>query len=146
MNPPVSRWRLIALRGFYLLVCVGFGSSIWPSIFAPASLWGPVEGVTWSFYAAFSALCFLGVLHPLKLLPLLLIQFAYKSIWLVAVGLRLWRADAIDALAMEFVYACAIGAAIDLLLIPWPYVLREYVRAPYRVGPEPIATEPALRT
>ena len=127
----VSRWRIYVLRAFYLFVFVAFGSSIWPSIISPGELWEPVEGVTYSFYAAFSALCFLGFLHPLRMLPLLFIQLGYKSIWLLAVGLQLWQADAIDDVAAEFVRVCAIGVVIDLLVIPWPYVYRTYLNGPY---------------
>jgi hypothetical protein len=64
------------------------------------------------------------------MLPLLFIQLTYKTIWLLAVGLQLWLAGKIDPVAADLVRACAMGAIIDLIVIPWPYVWSNYISKP----------------
>ena len=54
--------------------------------------------------------------------PLLLFQLFYKIVWLIAVGAPSW--PALRGAAGEM----AAGAVIDLVVIPWPYVVEEYVK------------------
>jgi hypothetical protein len=60
----------------------------------------------------------------------LVFELAWKAIWLAAVGLPLWSAGPLDADAMETGKACLFGVILMLLVIPWPYVLANYVRRP----------------
>jgi hypothetical protein len=66
-----------------------------------------------------------GVRHPVKMVPLLLAQFTYKLIWILAF---LWPGIAPAARGLSPVM---IGGLIaDVLFIPWPYVVRAYIAAP----------------
>jgi hypothetical protein len=58
------------------------------------------------------------------MLPLLLLQLLYKSIWLIAVWLPLRSAGVSTGLTKTM----AIGVVVDLIVIPWPYVLTTYVK------------------
>jgi hypothetical protein len=86
--------------------------------------WDPVHGVALSSWAALPALSGLGVRYPLKMAPLLLLQFFYKSVWLMAVALPLRSAGQSTDLTKTFV----IGVVLDLIVIPWSYVLAHYVK------------------
>ncbi|MEX2962837.1 hypothetical protein [Microbulbifer sp. TYP-18] len=127
MQKEVSRWRINILRAFYLFIAVVFGFSVWPTIINPGEIWDPLEGVAFSFWGALTLLSLFGVLHPLKMLPVLLMQLTYKAIWMLAVGAQLWLAGEIDPVAAELVNANTIGIIIDLLVIPWPYVWATYI-------------------
>jgi hypothetical protein len=122
----ISTLRLYVMRLLFLLNFVLLGSDVWPEIFNHAGVWDPVKGVAWSFWAALSITSSLGLRYPLKMLPLLLIQLAYKSIWLVAVALPLRRVGLSSGLTGVFM----IGVAFDLIAIPWPYVFAQYVMKP----------------
>jgi hypothetical protein len=63
------------------------------------------------------------------MLPLLILQLFYKSVWLLAVGLPLRSAGQADSVAAGMIDTFAIAVVLDLLVIPWPYVLANYVRA-----------------
>jgi hypothetical protein len=52
----VSAVRLYALRLLYLLNFVGLGAMVWPAVLSPARPLGLLDGVAFSFWAAFSAL------------------------------------------------------------------------------------------
>ena len=89
----VSKFRIYLLRFFYILIFVLLGNEVWTEIFTHKGLWQPLPGVAFSFWAAFSTLAILGVLHPLKMIPLLLVQISYKLIWLIIVAYPLWSAN-----------------------------------------------------
>jgi hypothetical protein len=103
---------------------VGLGLSVWPEIVSHQGPWDPVRGAAFCFWAALSALCALGIRYPLKMLPLLLLQLLYKSIWLIVVALPLWSAGRTTEMTTIFVS----GVVADLIAIPWPYVLTTYVK------------------
>jgi len=124
----VSKFRIYLLRVFYAVIVALLGFQVWSEIFTHTALWEPLPAVAYSFWAAFSALAILGLLHPLKMLPLLLVQFFYKLIWLIIVAYPLWSAHQLTgSAAQELTKANSIGIVLDLLVIPWPYVIRNYV-------------------
>ncbi len=126
MQEDVSTFRLYLMRGVYLLITLGLGSMIWPLMFNHKP-WDVMHGVAMSLLAALSALMALGIRYPIKMLPLLLFELLWKAIWLIAIALPLWRANQLDAETMETVKACLMGVVICPLVIPWGYVLRNYV-------------------
>jgi len=65
-----------------------------------------------------------GLRYPLKMLPLLLLQLFYKLVWLTAVALPMWS----TLRSTDLTHAMVIGVVVDLIGIPWPYVLTDYVR------------------
>ena len=124
----VSRFRIYLLRFFYALVIVLLGVEVWTEIFTRKGVWQPLPAVAFSFWAAFSLLAILGLLHPLKMIPLLLVQFSYKLIWLIIVAFPLWSANELTGSAAQgLTEANSIGIIIDLLVIPWSYVWKNYV-------------------
>jgi hypothetical protein len=67
------------------------------------------------------------------MVPLLLLQFAYKLIWLGAVGYPLWSAHRLDQpMALDLMRASIAGAVADLIAIPWRYAVRRYVLGFFR--------------
>jgi hypothetical protein len=126
----VSTFRLYSMRTVYLLTFVGLGYSVWPEIIDHGKLWDPVKGAAFSFWAAYSALMGVGVRYPLKMLPLLILQLFYKSVWLLAVGLPLRSAGQIDPVAAGMIGVFATAVVLDLIVIPWPYVVANYVKKP----------------
>ncbi len=126
----VSTFRLYLLRAMYLLIVVGLGSEIWPGIIHHAKAWDLMHGVASSLLAAISVLAALGIRYPLQMLPLLLFELLWKAIWLLAIALPLWSANQLDADTMETVKACLMGIVLVPIVIPWPYVLAQYVKKP----------------
>lgn len=126
----VSLTRLYVLRAMYLLVVVGLALSLWPGVFAakkPFSAWEFFHSVETSMMAAFWLLCLLGIRYPLQLLPILMWELLWKTIWLIAVPLPLWLNGALDDKLLPNVFA--IGLVILVYAtIPWSYVYRHYVK------------------
>ena len=84
-----------------------------------------MNGVACSLLAAVSVLAAVGIRYPLQMLPILLFEMVWKSIWLIAVALPLWSTNQIDARTSEAVSNCLV-ATILIPLIPWRYVISQY--------------------
>jgi hypothetical protein len=125
----VSLLRLYALRAGYLLIAVAMGAQIWPLVFHHRHWDDLMHGVSVSMLAALTALALLGVRYPLKMLPILFMEVAWKTIWVLAMGLPLWQAGPLDANAADTMKACLMGG-IFLIVMPWGYVFTNYVKAP----------------
>jgi hypothetical protein len=115
--------RLYLMRLLYLMNFVLLGLDVWPAIVNHTGPWDPVRGVAFSFWAALSTLSILGLRYPLKMVPVLLLQFLYKLIWLAAVALPMWSA----VRSTDLGRAMSIGAVVDFVVIPWGYVFANYV-------------------
>ncbi|MNY72189.1 hypothetical protein D3C86_2106880 [compost metagenome] len=76
---------------------------------------------------AFWALCVLGLRYPLQLLPVLLWEVAWKSVWLILVALPIWASGQMDDVTMETV-AASLLVVIFPFIIPWRFVFAHYVR------------------
>jgi hypothetical protein len=124
----VSKFRFYLLRFFYLINAIFLGFVTWTEIFTHKLNWEPLPGVAFSFWAAFATLAILGVLYPLKMIPLLLMQVTYKLIWLIIVAYPLWSANhLLGSPAQELAEINFKGVMVDILIIPWPYVLKNYI-------------------
>jgi hypothetical protein len=120
----VSLLRLYVLRLMYVLNFVLLGSDVWPAIVHHQRIWDPLPGVAYSFWAALSALSGLGIRYPVAMLPLLFVQLVYKAVWLLAVARPLGFSGA----AKEMTTVFAVGLLLDIVAIPWPYVVKRFVK------------------
>ena len=125
-HPRVSLLRIYALRATYLLIAVGLGVEIWPDVLHHAKPWHLMEGVVNCILAAVSLLALLGLRQPLTMLPLLLFELVWKSLWLAIVALPAWQAHAMDGGTRATALACAMGVIFPVV-IPWRYVWAQYV-------------------
>lgn len=123
----VSLVRLYVLRATYLLLIIGLGAMIVPVLIShePTS-----RGVIPSLLGAIWLLAFLGLRYPLQMLPLLLFEFTWKTIWLLAFGLPQWAGHHMAPTWAEDFQAIAMGVILMPIVIPWGYVYRKYAKQP----------------
>ena len=126
----VSTFRLYLLRAMYALIAVGLAIQEWPVIVSPPAGLSLLNTVVRSVLVAVSLLALLGVRYPLKMLPLLFFELLWKTIWVLVFGLPLWSAGRLDPNSRETLFACLMGVVLVPLVIPWGYVLRQYINAP----------------
>jgi hypothetical protein len=120
--------RLYVLRAMYLFIVVGLAVFLWPGIIDPAKHWTVVEGQATCMLAAFSLMCVIGLRYPLQMLPVLLWETVWKTMWLAIVPLPQWLAGHLDEQLKPSVFACGMVVLV-YLAVPWPYVFRHYVAA-----------------
>lgn len=130
-------FRLYLLRAAYAFVFVGLALMIWPLLLNPPENLEHMRGVVWSLLGAVGLLAAFGIRYPLQMLPVLLFELVWKTIWLVIIGLPLWRTGAFTAATAQTWNDNIAGLVICLVVIPWPYVYANYIRKsgdPWRKG------------
>src|SRR3954470_15832528 len=117
----VSRLRLYLLRAAYLLLVVGLGLMIVPALIQHEPM---ARGVIPSLLGAVWLLAIVGLFRPLQMLPLLIFELVWKTIWLCAFGVPQWSAGHVPETFAEDVKAIGLGVILMPLVIPWGYVYR----------------------
>lgn len=126
MAEEVSVFRLNLLRCMYLLNFALVGTGVAVSFIQRPEPWDPMPGVAFSFWAALAVLSAFGIRYPLTMLPIILMQLAYKTFWLLAVYVPLQALGRSSDLAQGFM----IAAVLDIVVIPWSYVFTRYIKRP----------------
>ena len=121
----VSLLRLYVLRATYLLLVVGLGAMIVPDLFSHEPI---ARGVIPSLLGAVWLLAFLGLRYPLQMLPLLMFELVWKTIWLIAYGLPQWSSGQLPPTFAGDFEAIVAGVILMPIVIPWGYVYRHYVK------------------
>jgi hypothetical protein len=125
----VSLARLYVLRATYLLLIVGLGAVNLGQLISHDPT---ARGVIPSLLGGIWLLAFLGFKYPLKMLPLLMFEFAWKAIWLFDYGMPQWTSGQIPPTWPEDFKAIVAGVILMPIVIPWGYVYRHYVKMPSR--------------
>ncbi len=122
----VSLARLYVLRAMYLLLV--FGGAI---VFLPQLIdhEPTARGVIPSMLGGLWVLACFGLRYPLQVLPILLFELVWKTIWLIDYGLPQWRAGVHTTQFAEDFKAIALGVIL-IPIIPWGYVFRHYLKMP----------------
>ena len=123
----VSLARLYVLRAMYLVLVIGGGIAFLPQLIGHEAT---ARGVIPSMLAGMWVLACFGLRYPLQMLPILLFELAWKTIWLVDYGLPQWRAGVNTLTFKEDFKAIALGPVVFILVIPWGYVFRHYLKKP----------------
>ena len=123
----VPTFRLHLLRAGYLLITVGLAVQIWPVVIYRVTTMELARGTVTCMLCALSVLAVLGIRYPLQMLPLLFFEMAWKGIWLLRVALPQWSNDRMAPGTAESAIACLMGVIFPII-IPWSYVLENYVR------------------
>ena len=123
----VPLWRLYLLRAMFLVFTVG-GFFVHPQWLLDPS---PTNrGMILGFTGGLWVMSFLGLRYPLQMLPIFLLEFVFKTLWLLRFGLPQWMAGRDDPQLSEDLILIGGGPILFGLIIPWGYVWRHYFKAP----------------
>lgn len=99
----IFRLRLNLLRACYLLLVLGLSLNFWPLVLSGAAALPLTEGVVNAILSTVGVLAILGLVAPLRMLPLLLFEIAWKLVWTISVALPNALASTLDtAMAKRF--------------------------------------------
>ena len=126
----LSTRRLYLLRAMYLLMAVGLAVDIWPLMVTASQHVEHMRGVVWSLLCGLSLMALLGLRYPVRMLPLLLFELTWKTIWVGVIGIPLWLEHRLNAGTAETLRDCLVGVVLCLIVIPWGHVLANFVKAP----------------
>jgi hypothetical protein len=125
----VSQFRLYVLRAMYLFIVVGLSLYQWPDVIENHRHWELMQGMAACMIAAFSLLCVLGLRYPLQMLPVLLWEIVWKTLWLALVPLPQWLAGHVDESLKPSIFAVSMVVLV-YIAVPWRYMFAHYVAMP----------------
>ena len=132
--------RLNILRLGYLVIAVGLFVTKWPLFINHDGPWPLFEGVETCMLVALSLLWLLGLRYPIKMLPILLFEIAWKVIWLAVIARPLLTSDQLDPAHLNVFYAC-LWVVVVIAVIPWRFAVRQFVTSkgdPWRSVGQPV--------
>ena len=124
----VFRINIYLLRLLFLLMFLVLGSDVWTHISSHEGPWDPDEAVAWSVWASFSLLAVLGIIRPLRMLPLVLLEIVYKVLWLALVAYPLWSTERLSGSAAAERTSAFLWVVLPIIAMPWKYAFDHYVR------------------
>ena len=125
---PLALWQLNLLRVGYLVMGVGLAVLKWP-LLCNHEPWSLAEGTKNCLLIAMSVLALLGLRYPVRMLPVLLFEVAWKLLWLGVVALPLSLDNQLVG-ATRTQTSTVLWVVIIIAVIPWRYVFSQYVLTP----------------
>ncbi len=141
----VRRINLYLLRLLYVLMFFWLGKITWTQILTHQGPWDPINAVAWCVWTAFAGI---GIIHPVKMLPIVLLEIFYKVMWLILVAYPLWSNGKLAGSPAEGITASFLWVLLPIVAVPWGYVFTNYVYKPkkWNVFPEPLRENPTRYT
>ncbi|MEX2177084.1 MAG: hypothetical protein WD801_00140 [Gemmatimonadaceae bacterium] len=133
-----ARWEgvrpinILALRTFYFLMAAFVATDSWRVLITHQGPWDHVRAVAFCVWATYPTLAILGLIHPLRMLPIMFVTIGYKTLWLVFVAYPLWRAGTLAGSPAEEMARVFAWTPLLVAVVPWKYVFDTYVRFPRR--------------
>ena len=135
----VRPFQIWLLRLIYFLAAAFVATWAWGALLTHEGPWDQYRSVAICIWAAYPTLMLLGLMHPLRMLPLVLFSVLYKGLWLGLVAYPMWQAGTLTpsaiAMAKDFLWL-----PLALIAVPWGYVWRTYVRPTRNLRPTPVTS------
>ncbi len=105
--------NIYLLRLLYSLMFVGVALEAWGTIVTHQGPWDHTKAV--------------GLIRPLRWLPIVIFMIFYKTLWVIVVAYPLWRVGALAGSPADEMAHVFVWAPVITLIVPWVYVFKHYV-------------------
>jgi hypothetical protein len=129
--------HIYLLRLLYILMFFVLGRETWTQVLTHKGPWEPFEAVAWCVWTAFATLAGLGILRPLRMLPIVLLEIFYKALWLILVAYPLWVKGALWGSPAEAIATAFLWLPLPIIAVPWGYAFRTYIYNPRTANAPP---------
>jgi hypothetical protein len=119
--------NIYLLRLLFLLVFLFVGYDSWRTVLTHEGPWDHVRAAAFCMWGAYALVSIIGVLYPLKMLPLVLFEIVYKVTWLLIVAYPLWRVSELAGSPAEEMTAAFLWVVLPIIAMPWSYFIRVYL-------------------
>ena len=72
----------------------------------------------------------LGIIRPLKMLPILLLEIFYKVLWLIIVAYPLRSTNSLAGSPAEDTTMAFLWVLLPIIAVPWGYMFVTYIYHP----------------
>lgn len=122
--------NIYLLRLLYILMFFVLGKQTWTHILTHKGPWEPTDAVAWCVWTAFATLAGLGIIRPLKMLPIVLLEIFYKVLWLLVVAYPLWSRGTLAGSTAEGITSAFLWVILPIVAMPWGYAFANYIYNP----------------
>ena len=126
----VRRINIYLLRLLYVLMFFVLGKETWTHILTHQGPWEPTNAVAWCVWTAFATLAGIGIIRPVKMLPIVLLEIFYKVLWLILVAYPLWSKGTLAGSPAEGITSEFLWVLLPIVAVPWGYVFTNYFCRP----------------
>jgi hypothetical protein len=123
----VPKINIYILRLMFFLMIVFLGKDSWTHILSFKGTWEPTSAMAWCIWASYSVLAIVGIIHPLKMLPIVMLEIFYKVLWLIIVAYPLWRSNQLAGSPAESMTNAFLWVLLPIIAMPWRYFFKEYI-------------------
>ena len=126
----VRRINIYLLRLLYVLMFFVLGKETWTHLLTHQGPWDATDAVAWCVWTGFATLAGLGIIRPLKMLSMVLLEIFYKVLWLILVAYPLWAKGALSGSPAEGITSQFLWVILPIVAVPWGYTFANYVYQP----------------
>jgi hypothetical protein len=123
----VRRINIYLLRFVFILMFFVLGKDTWTHVLTHQGSWEPDDAMAWCVWTAFATLAGLGIIRPLKMVPILLLEIFYKVLWLMIVAYPLWSKGTLAGSPVENETSAFLWVILPVVAVPWRYVFANYI-------------------
>jgi hypothetical protein len=128
--------NIYLLRLLYILMFFVLGKETWTHILTHKGPWEPTDAIAWCVWTAFATLAGLGIVRPLKMLSIVLLEIFYKVLWLLLVAYPLWTRGTLVGSSAEQITSEFLWVILPIVAMPWGYAFVNYIYDPRHHGPD----------
>lgn len=123
----VPKINIYLLRLLFTLMFLFFTYDSWKHILNHTGYWDSASAAAWCMCGSYSVISFIGILRPLKMLPIVLFEIIYKTAWLVIVAYPLWTKNELIGSPAEGMTRVFVWVVFPIVAMPWGYFFRNYI-------------------
>jgi len=123
----VLKINIYLLRLLFTLMFLFVTYDSWTHIFTHTGAWDATNAAAWCMWGAYSVISFIGILRPLKMLPIVLFEIMYKITWLLIVAYPLWVRNELIGSPAEGMTRAFLWVVLPIVAMPWSYFFKTYI-------------------
>jgi hypothetical protein len=123
----VPRINIYLLRILFTLMFLFVAYDSWKHIFNHTGPWDNMNAAAWCMWAAYTTIGIIGVLRPLKMLPIVFFEIIYKLTWLAIVAYPLWVKNKLTGSPAEGMTSVFSWVVLPIVAMPWRYFFMVYI-------------------
>lgn len=123
----VPRINIYLLRLLFTLMFFFLSYDAWSHIFNHKGPWDNANAAAWCMWGSYAIISFIGIIRPLKMLPIVLFEIVYKLAWLAIVAYPLWAKNELAGSPAEGMARVFIWVILPIVAMPWRYFFRTHL-------------------
>lgn len=123
----VPKINIYLLRLLFILMFFFLTYESWRNILNHTGPWDDVKAAAWCMWGSYSVISFIGIIYPLRMLPVVLFEIVYKTAWLIIVAWPLWSKNELIGSQVEPMTRVFIWVVFPIVAMPWKYFFRTHI-------------------